>query len=308
MGLTLEQAIARIPFLKDAGDIKTTELKGGITNRNYKVESGGKAFVLRITGEGTDLLGIRREVEYAANKAAGELGVAPEVYYFIEPEGYLLTRFIPGKHIPPDEMSQVENVRRVARKLRLYHTRAPAVKGEFNVFRRVEHLTKMSREHHTKFPFDFEDILRRMNEVESAFNKDPYTPTPCHCDLLNLNFLDEEVAGEKGELRILDWEYAGMGDVYYDLANFCHHHRFSDELVHVLLHEYFGEGTPRSFARLKLMWPMSEIHEAMWGTTQTGISTLDEDFQGYADLWFARAREDMSDPRWPQWLKDVTKR
>ena len=79
-----------------------------------------------------------------------------------------------------------------------------------------------------------------------------------------------------------------MGDIFFDLGNFCHHHRFSDELVQVLLQEYFGEVTPKVFAHLKLMWPMSTIHEAMWGTTQTGISTLDEDFQGYADLWFAR--------------------
>ena len=44
-------------------------------------------------------------------------------------------------------------------------------------------------------------------------------------------------------------------------------------------------------------------HE-LWGTTQTGISKLDEDFQGYADLWFGRG-EHVTDFRWDQWLKDV---
>jgi thiamine kinase-like enzyme len=308
MALTLEQAIARVPFLKGHTDIKTSELKGGITNKNYKVETGGKAYMLRITGEGTDLLGIKREIEHASNKAAGLLGVAPEVLYFIEPEGYLVTRFIIGKRIPPDEMVKPYNIRRVIRKLRMYHTRAPEVKGEFNVFRRVEHLIKISKEHNSKFPFDFDWIMSKMHEVEEALKKDPYVPTPCHCDLLNLNFLDEETPGEIGEVKILDWEYAGMGDIFFDLGNFSHHHRFSDELVNVLLQEYFGEVTPRVFARLKLMWPMSTIHEAMWGTTQTGISTLDEDFQGYADLWFARTREAMIDARWNQWLKDVAKK
>lgn len=307
MALTLEQAISRIPFLKDVRDLRTTELKGGITNRNYKIESGGKAYVLRITGEGTDLLGIRRDVEYAASKAAGELGVAPEVYYFIEPEGYLLTRFITGKHISPEEMGRPEHVRRVADKLRLFHTRAPALQSEFNAFRVVESLAKVSRAHQAKFPADFGDLMGRMEEIEAAFLKNPYTPTPCHCDLLNLNFMDEEMPGGKNELRILDWEYAGMGDIFFDLANFSHHHRLSDEMVNVLLHQYFGEVRRRDFARLKLMWPVSELREALWGTTQTGISKLDEDFQGYADQWFARVREDISDPRWPEWLKDVTR-
>jgi len=308
MGLTLEQSIARVPFLKDAKDIKSTELTGGITNKNYKLETGGKAYMLRITGENTDLLGIKREIEHASNLAAGLLGIAPEVLYFIEPEGYLVTRFIDGKRIPPEEMVKPDNIRRVVRKLRMYHTRAPEVKGEFNVFRRVEHLIGISKQHGSKFPFDFDWIMGKMKEVETALLKDPYVPTPCHCDLLNLNFLDENVAGEIGEVKILDWEYAGMGDIFFDLGNFCHHHRFNDELVNVLLQEYFGEVTPKVFARLKLMWPMSTIHEAMWGTTQTGISKLDEDFQGYADLWFARTREAMIDPRWDQWLKDVAKK
>ena len=307
MALTLEQAISRIPFLKDARDLRTTELKGGITNRNYKIESDGKAYVLRITGEGTDLLGIRRDVEYAASKAAGELGVAPEVHYFIEPEGYLLTRFITGKHISPEEMGRPENVRRVADKLRLFHTRAPALQSEFNAFRVVESLAKVSRAHQAKFPAGFGDLMGRMEEIEAAILKNPYTPTPCHCDLLNLNFMDEEMPGGKNELRILDWEYAGMGDIFFDLANFGHHHRLSDEMVNVLLHQYFGEVRRRDFARLKLMWPVSELREALWGTTQTGISKLDEDFQGYADQWFARVREDISDARWPEWLKDVTR-
>jgi len=308
MALTLEQAIARVPFLKDAKDIKSSELTGGITNKNYKLETGGKAYMLRITGENTDLLGIKREIEHASNLAAGLLGIAPEVLYFIEPEGYLVTRFIDGKRIPPEEMVKPDNIRRVVRKLRMYHTRAPEVKGEFNVFRRVEHLIGISKQHGSKFPFDFDWIMGKMKDVETALLKDPYIPTPCHCDLLNLNFLDENVAGEIGEVKILDWEYAGMGDIFFDLGNFCHHHRFNDELVNVLLQEYFGEVTPKVFARLKLMWPMSTIHESMWGTTQTGISKLDEDFQGYADLWFARTREAMIDPRWDQWLKDAAKK
>jgi thiamine kinase-like enzyme len=298
--LTLEQAIARVPFLANAQDLKITPLTGGITNLNYKIEANGKAYVLRITGADTELLGIRREVEYAANLAAGKLGVAPEVAYFIEPEGYLVTRFVDGKKIPPEEMIQPENIRRVATKIRTFHQNAPALDAEFNVFRRVEMLTATSRQYNCKFPADFDWMQAKMRQVEAALRQDPYKPTPCHDDLLNLNFLDEH-----GELRILDWEYAGMGDIFFDLANFSHHHRLNDEQVNSLLHAYFGTVTPKRFARLKLMWPMSEIHEAMWGTTQTGISKLDEDFQGYADLWFGRARQALQDPRWDQWLKDV---
>jgi thiamine kinase-like enzyme len=294
-----------VPFLAGAKQLEKTALGGGITNLNYRIDYDGKSCVIRIVDPSTGLLGIRREVECAANTAAGLLGVAPEVLYFIEPEGCLVTRYVKGKHIPPEEIVQERNIRRVARKLRLFHTRAPELKGEFNVFRRVEMLTEVSRRYQCKFPFDFDWIMEKMRQVEAAFSVLPLPLMPCHNDLLNLNWMDEEVEGGIGELRLLDWEYGGMGDIFFDLGNFCQHHRLTEVQERLLLYEYFGEVTAKNFAHLRLMIPMAEVHEAMWGTTQTGISKLEEDFQGYADLWFARVREHVTDFRWEQWLKDT---
>lgn len=47
MTLTLEEAIQRVPFLRDAKEIKTTILKGGITNNNYRIDADGKSYMLR---------------------------------------------------------------------------------------------------------------------------------------------------------------------------------------------------------------------------------------------------------------------
>lgn len=303
MPLTLAEAIQRVPFLAGTQELRSIPLAGGITNLNYRIDSDRGSYVLRITGADTELLGIRREVEHAANLAAGRLGVAPEVLYFIEPEGYLVTRFVDGVKVPPEQMVNPHNLRRVAEKLRKFHQEAPSLPGEFNVFRRVEMLTEVSRRHNCRFPDNFDWILQRMRQVEQTLSDRDFVLHPCHDDLLNLNFLDEQ-----GEIRILDWEYAGMGDVTYDLANFSSHHRLDDDQLGLLLEAYFGEATAQQFARLKLYWPMSEIHEAMWGTTQTGISKLDEDFQTYADLWFGRATEAMGDLRWDRWITEAVVR
>ncbi len=305
MTLTLEQAIARVPFLAKAKDLVSTPLKGGITNLNYRIDADGKSYVLRITGSGTDKLGIRRDVEYCANMAAGQLGIAPEVVYYIEPEGYLLTRFIKGKPLPPEVITRSDYIVRVVRKVRLFHERAPKLEAEFNAFRVIEMLTKVGHDGKAAFPFDFDWILQQVQRVEQALLKEPYQPTPCHNDLLNLNWLEEEVPGGIGEIRLLDWEYAGMGDVFFDLANFSHNHALNDQQMRLLLEAYFGEVRPEHWARLKLMWPISELREALWGTAQTCLSELDEDFQGYADLWFGRAREALIDPQWNRWLKEV---
>jgi len=306
--LAIDKAIAKVPFLADSKNVKKIPLSGGITNLNFKIEADGKSYVIRLAGEGTDMLGIKRDVEHAANKVAGELGIAPEIMYFIEPEGYIVTRFINGKRIMPEDIVKPDYLVRVAQKLRLFHRNAPKLKGEFNVFRRVEMLTKTAKARGAQFPSDWDFIMKKMREAEKALLKDPYKPTPCHNDLLNLNWLDEEVAGDIGEIRLLDWEYAGMGDIFFDLGNFSHHHRLNEEQVRIFLTAYFGKFTPKEYARLRIMWPMSELHEAMWGTTQSVISTLEEDFQGYANLWFGRYRMHVTDYRWEQWLKDVAKK
>lgn len=306
--LAIDRAIAKVPFLAESKNVKKIPLSGGITNLNFKIEADGRAYVIRLAGEGTDMLGIKRDVEHAANKAAGELGIAPEIMYFIEPEGYIVTRFVNGKRILPEDIIKPDYLARVAEKLRLFHRNAPKLKGEFNVFRRVEMLTKTAKSRGANFPHDWDFIQKKMREAETALLKDPYKPTPCHNDLLNLNWLDEEVAGDIGEIRLLDWEYAGMGDIFFDLGNFSHHHRLNEDQIRIFLTAYFGDVTPKHYARLRIMWAMSELHEAMWGTTQTVISKLEEDFQGYANLWFGRYRLHVTDYRWEKWLKDVAKK
>src|SRR5439155_14746602 len=126
-----------------AAEIET--LGGGITNRNFKVTAHGEAFVLRIGGKDTALLGIDREAEHAASLAAAELGVGPEVIAFVEPEGYLVTRFLEGRALPPEEVRQPDMLRRVAETLRRVHE-GPPFPTRFDSFRVVEAYLAIARE------------------------------------------------------------------------------------------------------------------------------------------------------------------
>ncbi len=299
MALTLEEALARVPQWAGASDLKATPLGGGITNRNFRIDVGGEAFVLRIAGADTELLGINREYEYAANLAAGKLGIAPEVFYFIRPEGYLVTRFITGRPILPEEICQPENIRRVMDVVRKIHS-MPEIPGNFNVFRIVADYSEIARRYQVAFPKSVNWTIERMQAAEKALNTHPLTPCPCHNDLLNANFLTN------GHLYVLDWEYAGMGDVFFDLANFSDHHKLADEQDRWLLKCYFEEVTPSQWAHLKIMKIMSDLREATWALVQIGISKLDFNFRDYADKFFGRVIENIQNPHWNEWLKEVS--
>jgi hypothetical protein len=112
-------------------------LGGGITNHNVKVTRPDGVVVLRVAGKDTDLLGIDRTVELAATRAAAEAGVGPEVVDFVEPEGWLVTRFVAGAIPPPETLREPEQLRRVARALRAFH-QGQAIPGRYDAIEVVE--------------------------------------------------------------------------------------------------------------------------------------------------------------------------
>lgn len=298
MTLTIQEAIARVPQWEGQKIKKISSLGGGITNLNYKVDVGGESFVVRITGAKTELLGIDRKNEHIANVLAGELGIAPEVVYFIQPEGYLVTRFLDSRPLPPEEITTPGRIKQLASILKRIHA-LPPIPGQFDAFKVVREYTQTVKNYQVKLPDDFEWMIDLSGQAHQSLLKHPYTPATCHNDLLNANFLFD------GNIRLLDWEYAGMGDVFFDLANFAAHHQLTDGQEDWLLQCYFGQSDPERRARLKIMKVMSDFREAMWAMVQVAVSKLDFDFQEYADKHFARIRENMKRSAWEQWIKEA---
>ncbi len=223
---TLVSALQRVPELAGR-DLVLTPLSGGITNRNFRVDAdgglaaaggAGLTCVMRMGGNDTHLLGISREVEHAATVAAAGVGVGPEVIDYIRPEGYLVTRFIVGTGISDEAVHDPATIRRVADSIRRIHG-GPAIPGIFAPFRIGEAYRALALERGVPIPINYEAAHERMRRIEIAFLRAPVELRPCHNDLLNANFIDD---GRR--IRIVDWEYAGMGDPFFDLGNFSVNH------------------------------------------------------------------------------------
>ena len=101
----------------------------------------------------------------------------------------------------------------------------------------------------------------------------------------------------------MDWEYAGMGDPFFDLGNFSINHELTPDEDALLLEAYDGEVRPERLARLTLMRVVSDMREAMWGVLQQGVSSLDVDFVAYADEHFARLLANASTPAFEHALR-----
>jgi thiamine kinase-like enzyme len=248
-------------------------LGGGITNHNFKVVTGGEAYVLRVGGKDTELLGIDRAVEHEAALAAATLGLAPEVVAFAD--GCLVTRFVEGE-------VGITSAETVAPLLRRLHTSVP-IAGRFDSFRIVEAYAKTAA---GRVPAEYAAAKRTADRIEKR--RGSHGLCPCHNDLLAGNF----VLGED-RLWIVDWEYAGMGDPAFDLANFAVSNDLDEDGDRALLAAY-GEADEQVHVLMRFM---SDLREAMWGVVQQGIAELDFDFSAYAAEHFARLEATAAEPR-----------
>jgi len=253
--------------------LRVEELVGGHTNANYLVDLGDDQVVVRIPGKNTSLLGIDRNHEYEANQLASSIGVGPDVITRSETEGWMVTRFLPGERLTSEDLASEPRLSDVATTLRRLHS-SGRIGANFNPFLIVRHYHEIVCEHDVVDPFDYDLALDRLDQIEAVR---AYQPTSfCHNDLLNTNFVYD------GQLRVLDWEYAGMGDPFFDLANFSANNRLTKGADEQLLTSYFGRCDESLSAVLRLMKVVSELREIMWNLVQHCASALDLDYAEFA--------------------------
>lgn len=288
-----EAVIRRVPEWARA-QLQIRPLPGGITNRNYVVTARGIEYVVRIPGERTELLGIDRANESEAATRAAELGIGPPVFGELPGVGTLVTQLIPGHHATPEQF--VERLPSVLELLHRFHDSGP-VAGAFPIHRVVEWHVRDAGAHGVIAPSSYERLHQQSRRIERAFAASALPPVPCHNDLLPANVLFGE-----DRAWLLDFEYAGMNDVFFDLANLSVNSEFNTANDETLLRLYFGSITKSAWARLQLMKIMSEFREGMWAVVQQAISTLDTDFVTYADERLRSCEQLAASPSFETWL------
>jgi thiamine kinase-like enzyme len=298
----LAEAVARLSALLGPREGTVQALDGGITNRNFKVSFGGSDYVVRLPGKDTGKLGIDRDAECSANTKAAKLGIAPPVAAMLHDPPCLVTRFVRSRQLEPEELREQEALEHVARALKAFHDSGESLATEFDSFRVVELYADTATEHSVALPDGYGPALECARRVESVLHGEEHEPVPCHNDLLAANFLHDG-----HQILIVDWEYAGMGDRYFDLGNFAVNNELDEDDEGRLLEAYLGEPADgRRRATLRLMRFMSDFREAMWGVVQSGISELDFDFVDYGRQHFGRLAETARDPRFANWLEEAS--
>jgi thiamine kinase-like enzyme len=263
------------------------ESLAGLTNTNYLVTVNGDRFVLRVSGQNTGHLGINRADEFETLSVASKAGIGARVECCLLPEGHLVTRFINGHHLTLQEYRTPGNIQRIVETVKCLHA-LPLPKATFSPFRRVESYAEKARSMRVPFPQGFDRLLQKMKKIEQEQACDPYPWRRfCHNDLFCVNVLDD------GKIWFIDWEFSGVGDIYYDLATLTYAYDSPDslsrELQEYMLACYFGDVKEENWARLEGMKYMLMFFTALWGLVQQGMQNegLVREVEGFNFLEYA---------------------
>lgn len=215
---------------------KQIERLGGLTNHTYRVElENGQTYVVRLPGAGTEEL-INRANERVSTKLACDLGIDAELLYFGE-TGEKVTCYIDGARTMSAGLFKNEDIlRKAAEVLRVLHTSGVDTKVPFDVFDMAAGYEKIIRDNSVTLFEDYDAVKAQVMRIRSYVNQYEILTVPCHNDPLCENW----VLGENGKLYLIDWEYAGMNDGMWDLADVSIEAALSKEQDEALMRFYFG--------------------------------------------------------------------
>jgi thiamine kinase-like enzyme len=258
-------------------------LPGGLTNRNYRVETALGIYVARFSSPETALLAIDREAEYRNSLAAAQGGVGPAVVDYLAGKGLLVINWIEGRTLTMADLADGINLRRIAEACRRLHA-GPRFLNNFDMFGTQRRYLQIVTERGFRLPARYLEFMPKVDQICSALAVQPLPTVPCHNDLLAENFIDD---GDR--LWLIDYEYSGNNDPCFELGNIWSEADLSLDQLAELVGHYYGTPSRRLIARARLLGLMSKYGWTLWASIQDGVSDLDFDFWSWGMEKYDRA-------------------
>lgn len=211
-----------------AGARVLSQLSDGPSNNSYEVEQGGERFVLRIDKPAAVRLGLNRHAEKQVCLRLAEAELAPQPVFFDAGAGIYLRRFVPGRTWERRDLDDPPKLERLAILLREVHSLSPAGIPFEPMLAAARYAEQLATPEASLL---YDEAARHFAAFE------PLSPVLCHNDLVCQNMIENE------ELQLIDWEYAGVGDPFFDLAVVVQHHELEKGLARYFLDAYLQEET-----------------------------------------------------------------
>lgn len=285
--------LVRVPFFTGVkrGAVEIEPL-GSLTNMSFKVIFNETAYVLRLPGHDTWEY-IDRAAEEHNSTIAADAGIGADVLYCDARSGMMVTRFVEGPTLDPGRLDwDTEALARVARTLCRVHCLGRNFRFRFNVFWLIERYRDILYKLRQPPPAGYGEVKRATEAAWRALEASPVSLVPCHNDPWPNNFIDAE-----GRIYLIDWEFSGMNDPLWDLADLSVEGHLGPEQDRAMMEAYWHDDVPEElYSRLELYKAMSDHLWSLWGFIQYANDNPLDDFLTYAQERLRRCEERMETP------------
>ncbi len=269
----IQLLVDKIPLLANAA---ITKLQGGLTNINYRIETANAKYVMRVSNEGSALLGITRENEEVNTARAHIAGVGAAIAASLPAENVMVVEWVEAATLHAENFqADALLLRRVAAALKLLHS-GPAFQGKFYFPDVRKKYLQLVLKNNYFLPDLYLDIEPLIIELENLLAVNPEPLVPCNNDLLAENFMDD---GKK--IWIIDYEYAGQNEASFDIGNLAGECMLTDAQLSDFCDVYWQRHLPEKIARARAWSMVARYGWVLWASIQEAVSPISFNFRAW---------------------------
>lgn len=208
-------------------------LKQGITNLSCHFAVADTEYVYRHPGIGTDKI-VDRGAEMEALSLARTLGLDNTFVGGDPVKGWKISRFVPGsRNLDVEDADELRRAMGMAREL---HESGRVLGRRFDFIEEGKKYEALLTEHGPVDVSGYFDLREKVMRLKDYADRDGFAAAPSHNDFFPPNFLVDD----RGQISLIDWEYAGMSDIASDFGTLVVCTEMPQDRAEDALSFYFG--------------------------------------------------------------------
>lgn len=255
-------------------NISFIEKLGGLSSENYKVSYNNNDYFVKICI--ADYLHTDRINELSILNKVSKINLAPNIYYFSNKSGNMITSWIDGSMPSLDDFNSSNFLNILSNSLKSLHNLK--CEKQFNPFNDIRKRIEICKDLNLPLPKSINILLEFLTYLEYKLNKSPLIGL-CHNDLNASNIILTS-----NKLYFVDYEYSSMGDIFFDLATISWF--FSEKSRKDLLKFYFGEYNPKDYEKLLDFIFIVKFYNASWSLLKSTDLNINYDYLSGAKMIF----------------------
>ena len=205
----------------------------GFNNISYLLKTSKKSYIVRVF-KSNESVNISREFEFKTQKKAYKQNIAPKPV-FLNSE-FMIYEYLKGIHKLELKKSDIKTLAKQIKKLHKIKAKAKT----YDLKSDLLNYKKILKDDKSK------EIIKQSEKSLKKLKKFKKDLVLTHHDLNPKNIIFK-----KNKIKIIDWEYAGTNDRFFDLAAVCIEFKLNTKEEKLFLENYLGKINKNHYIKLK---------------------------------------------------------